>query len=730
MHTLLARQLRRHFGDPGNVPAQLSAFIESVQETYVQADDDRAILEHSMETVSAELIERYRKLDDALSSSHAAKEDLDRAVSLLSATLDSSADGILVVDRIGRVAQMNRKFIELWHLPHEVIQSSFDGYGLVHILRQLANPARFTEQIQRLHHGPSEESFDALTLKDGRVIERYSVPQRLANEIVGRVWSFRDVTERERAIAQGRVLTARFMSAFGDAPIGMAIMSPDGEWTEVNRALAELLGRESATLIGRSPLDFTHPDDHELTRAAHERLRSGQERVVRLEKRYLHSSGRVVWTLLTCTILGDDSRAPFILSHLLDITDQRTAAESLRRQALVFETITEGVIVTDHSGRIVDVNPAVQSMFGYARHELIGQTPAIWQRNDEGQPILSTIQDALRTDGRWSGEYDFNTKDGRVGVVESTISTLRDATGQLINAIGVTRDITERRQMDRQLLQAQKLEAIGSLAAGVAHEINTPTQYVGDNVQFLGDGLEALIGVVGEARALADAARDHPELTAAVATFDHATQSADADYLQLELPRAADQAREGCERISEIVKAMKGFTHHEGAQWQLVDLNTAVRDSITVCRNEWRYVATLTTEFDEAMPPVACLPGELQQVVLNLVVNAAHAVSAARDDSGSLGSIVVSTHHDGEWAEIRVRDDGCGIPESIAGKVFDPFFTTKAVGRGTGQGLSIAHATIVRKHHGLLTFESQEGKGTTFIIRIPISGTAEPRQQA
>lgn len=724
MHKLLERQLRRHFGDPDSVPPQFKAFIDAVDESYVQGDDDRAMLEHSMETVSGELVDRYKRLTDVLADSHVAKEELDRAISLLSATLDSTTDGILVVDHRGRVVQMNRKFMELWRLTNEIIQASFDEYGLTHILRQLARPARFTEQVRLLHGQPHEQSFDELALIDGRIVERYSVPQRIGDEIVGRVWSFRDVTERERAIAQGKTLTERFKSAFGDAPIGMAILAPDGRWTEVNRAMCELLGREPEELVGTSPEHLIHPGDHALMRVAHEQLRSGQERVVRVEKRFVHRSGRLVWALLTSTILGEDLGAPFIISHVLDITEQRAAAESLRRQALVFETITEGVIVTDLDGRIVDVNPAVQAMFGYGREELIGQSPSLWQRND-ASATLQTINDALRATREWSGEYGFVAKDGRMGIVESTISTLRDATGAPINSIGVTRDITERREMDRQLLQAQKLEAIGSLAAGVAHEINTPTQFVGDNVQFIGDGLEALAGVVGEARALAECARAHADLAHAVAAFDRAALDAEVDYLLAELPRAALQSREGCNRISDIVKAMKGFTHPGGAQRQLVDLNAAVRDTITVCRNEWRYVATMTMDFDEQMPPVSCLPGELQQVVLNLVVNAAHAVSDARGDSGALGNLSVSTHRDGAWAEIRVRDDGCGIPEEIAGKVFDPFFTTKAVGMGSGQGLSIGHATIVGKHHGMLTFESADGQGTTFVIRIPLNGTGD-----
>jgi two-component system, NtrC family, sensor kinase len=307
---------------------------------------------------------------------------------------------------------------------------------------------------------------------------------------------------------------------------------------------------------------------------------------------------------------------------------------------------------------------------------------------------------------------------------------LRDANGKVINEIAVIRDVTERRDMERHLLQAQRFEAIGSLAGGIAHEINTPTQYVGDNVRFLADGLVALGRAMQQSRALADAARAHSELAGAVATFDDAVIALDVDYLMSEMPIAAAHSAEGCDRITDIVKAMQGFSHPEGTHKRFVDLNAAVRDTVTVCRNEWKYVATLATELDTTMPPVPCLPGELQQVVLNLIVNAAHAIAEKVGTSGALGRIMVSTRLDGNRAEIRVQDDGGGIPESIQARVFDPFFTTRAIGKGMGQGLSMGHATIVGKHHGTLTFESSKQHGTTFVIRLPLDDRAEGGEAA
>ena len=523
-------------------------------------------------------------------------------------------------------------------------------------------------------------------------------------------------------VPQRRVLAAQFEGAFGAAPIGMVVSGADGRWRQVNAALCRLLGRTNDELVGHSSDWITHLDDLERSRAQMAALAAGSARTIQFEKRYRHKNGDEIWTLVNATRMSvTDGAGEYVVSQIQDITQRRRDDEALRRQALVFETISDAVIVCDPDGRIVDANPTVTAVFGYSRDELLGQTARLWQRTDDPAALFREIGDALRQDGCWTGEYAFAAKDGRAGIVESRIKALRDQLGNVINVVGVMRDVTERRTLGRQLLQAQKLEAIGSLAAGIAHEINTPTQYVGDNVRFLAQGVGSLRAVIDTARELVAAARQNADLAAQVATFDATVVDVDVDYLLEELPSAAEQAREGCDRIAEIVQAMKGFAHPGPTQRGLTDLNTSVRNTVTVCRNEWKYVAELTLELDPNLPPVLCYAGELQQVVLNLIVNAAHAVGEARAGTGELGNIVVATTCAEDWVEILISDDGCGIPESIRGKIFDPFFTTKKLGVGTGQGLSIGHATIVQKHRGTLTFESQEGAGTTFSIRLPLA---------
>ena len=213
-----------------------------------------------------------------------------------------------------------------------------------------------------------------------------------------------------------------------------------------------------------------------------------------------------------------------------------------------------------------------------------------------------------------------------------------------------------------------------------------------------------------------------------LAHFEEVWQASDFDYLEFEVPRAIDQALEGIRRVGNIVKAMKEFSHPGSELKKPIDINHAIETTITVARNEWRYVADVETYFEE-LPMVPCLAGEFNQAILNLIINAAHAIGdVVGDGTRKKGLIVLRTRRDGEWVEISIQDTGIGIPEGIASRIFEPFFTTKDVGRGTGQGLTLAHAVIVKKHGGKIWFESEQGKGTTFFIQLPLSNVAPVNQ--
>ena len=210
--------------------------------------------------------------------------------------------------------------------------------------------------------------------------------------------------------------------------------------------------------------------------------------------------------------------------------------------------------------------------------------------------------------------------------------------------------------------------------------------------------------------------------TQLTAEAESARKAADLDYVLPEIPKAIQQSLEGVERVATIVRAMKEFSHPGTGQKSAVDLNHAIESTITVARNEWKYVAEVVTHFDPKLPPVPCLAGEFNQVILNLIINATHAIADVVGDGGNAkGTITITTRQDQDWAEIRVQDTGAGIPEKIRNRIFEPFFTTKGVGKGTGQGLAISRSVVVDKHGGTIAFETEIGKGTTFIVRLPIS---------
>lgn len=360
---------------------------------------------------------------------------------------------------------------------------------------------------------------------------------------------------------------------------------------------------------------------------------------------------------------------------------------------------------------------------------------------------LSNAMSILSTND-YSVEIPETRRDDEIGVVARTIEIfknngiellelrnslerkIREQTSDLeqINR-ELRQEMEERERMEGQLQLAQKLESIGQMAAGIAHEINTPIQFIGDNTRFLRDAFDDLVRFTDKSLALISAAEAGPIPEANLEEAKAAMDDADLEFLNAEIPGAITQSLDGIERVAKIVSAMKDFSH-PGTDKKPTDLNRVIESTINVAMNEWKYEAEMKIELDQNLPVVHCHAGEFSQVVLNLIINATHAIADAKAE-GILdnGTIRVSTREDDGFVEIRVGDNGKGIPEEIRGRVFDHFFTTKEVGKGTGQGLSIAHAVIVKKHSGTITLDSEPGQGTTFTIRLPIADSEEASKQ-
>lgn len=391
---------------------------------------------------------------------------------------------------------------------------------------------------------------------------------------------------------------------------------------------------------------------------------------------------------------------------------------------------------------IVFANLAMARDYGCEPSELIGQpffalAASVEDRREEVERICQNLLCGL--EGR--GEFQVVRRDGSIFTAGMSFAPLTDEHGSLTHVVCSARDITsiieeqrdkrelqeklyaemrERERIAIELRLAQKLESVGRLAAGIAHEINTPIQYVGDSAHFLKSAVADLQQLTEVYRAAVESLIRGESPEAVQENLTKFETLVDKQFIDVEIPQAFARTLEGVERVTSIVRAMKELAHPDEQEHSPADINHAIETTLLVARNEYKYHACVVTELGE-LPAVVCNVSELNQVFLNLIVNAAHAIEAAERDASS-GQIRIRTRAHVENVEIVIEDNGCGIPQENLERIFDPFFTTKEIGKGTGQGLAIARSIVVEKHAGTITVDSQPGSGTRMRLRLPIAG--------
>ncbi|MBA1445982.1 MAG: PAS domain-containing protein [Chromatiales bacterium] len=505
--------------------------------------------------------------------------------------------------------------------------------------------------------------------------------------------------------------------------------------TFINATAAGMIGHKPKDLIGRVQHEIFHHTKRDGSPYPVEECpicatyRDGK--VHRVEGEFFwRKDGTGFQVEFVSTPIREEGKITGAVVTFKDITERKHLEDDLRKSRNTYRTLVDNlpqrIFNKDTNSVYISCNRQYAADLGITPQALVGKTDYDVHPAELAESFRADDKSVMES-GEIRELQESYIKDGEERFINTVKTPLEDEKGNSTGILGIFWDITEqkaaeqeRQSMEVQLRHAQKLEAVGQLAAGIAHEINTPTQFVSDNTRFLQDAFADYGRLFAAYERLTDAATGGSVPEVLVDEAKRVAEEIDIDYLKEEIPRAVEQSVEGLGRIARIVQAMKEFSHPGTGEKTPTDLNRAIETTIDVSRSEWKYSAELITELAPELPQVPVLPGEFNQVMLNLIVNAAHAIDDAMGESGGMGEIRIATQQEGEWVEIRVSDTGKGIPEAIQKRIFEPFFTTKEVGKGSGQGLAITWSVIVDKHGGAIDVESEEGKGATFIIRLPV----------
>jgi len=499
----------------------------------------------------------------------------------------------------------------------------------------------------------------------------------------------------------------------------IAVIDCAGNQLYNSPAYQKVLGYSPQDLKETSPVEQIHPEDRQRVLEAAEKTRL-TGRGERQEYRIRHKDG--TWRILesvATAIPNEEGQIERLVIVNRDITERERAKETKNRSDQLFRSIAENsadlIAVVDQAGHRIYNNPAYERLLGYTPEELKG-TVSFQQIHPDDRPLVTrAAQQALKTGVGQIVEYRMQRKDGTYVTLESHGSFIRDSHGEIEASVISARDISHRRMA----LQTEKLSAIGQLAAGIAHEINTPVQYVSDNIAFLSDTWNQLDAAMAFCLTPAHVSVTSDSDSSAAVTS--AGPPEDWDWLRQQVPKAIAQSLEGIRRMSKILAAMRRFSHTGGGEREQVDLNEALDATLTIAQNQIKHIADVQTDFQPNLPRLECYADEMNQVFLNLIVNATHAIrDASTKQARERGKLTIRTRQIDNDVQIEIQDNGTGIPLSVCARVFDPFFTTKQVGEGTGQGLTICHDIVVQKHHGNIWFDTELDRGTTFFIRIPI----------
>jgi len=680
-----------------------------------------------------------------------AEEKLAEKSAYLNTLFEISPLGIIVLDRDGRIQMANSAFEQLFEHSRDQLQ----GACVSELLAPEELAAESRSLIETCLSGSSVHFITRRMRRDQTLldVEINAVPLEVPGKPPGVLALYHDVTVRARTEEE---MAERHRLATLGAEVGIALagavnlsqgieVCATALVRNIELAFARIwiLNPDSGTLELRGSAGDFSPDDREVREAfGIDRLAAcgepqfcapvsegpgsgpgvgaGLEGFAALPLRNGNQTLGVGAVFARHPLTEASLQALESTMHSLTQFIERQRAEaglraSEERYRDLFENASDPVCTLDLELRITSLNRLAECTLGYSREEARGLGLSELVEPDQWQRIVSAFTRLANGERPEKFELDIRNRERRRVRLEINPRLIRrDDEATEIQCIA--RDITGRDVAEMELRQAQKLESVGRLASGIAHEINTPMQFVGDNVRFLHDAfgdLRSCFAAIQGSIPASDADDAGP-----FTEFRRLAQQIDMDYLLREIPEALEQTQDGVERVVTIVRALKEFAHPDSKGVARADMNKALLNTLTVARNELKYVADVETDFGD-LPPVLCSLGDMNQVFLNLLVNAAHAIGDVVRGTEQKGKIRIHTEKQGARVLVAISDTGSGIPENIRERIFDPFFTTKEVGRGTGQGLAIARS-VVERHKGTLTFESEVGRGTTFFISLPV----------
>ncbi|MCG6971746.1 MAG: PAS domain S-box protein [Desulfobacterales bacterium] len=636
------------------------------------------------------IAQRVEELEKRCLKQKALGRALRESEELLKATVEATADGILVVDENGKILHSNKRFAQLWNIPDELMETRDDRKLLDYVLNQLSSPNEFLTKVQKLYKS-TDEDFDTIHFKNGQILERKSRPLMRNKEIYGRVWSFRDVTEQKQAMNALQKGEERHRIYFENVSDVIFSIDPDFRIINISPSVERVLGYTPKEMIGKPIQDLNVLDPDSLQKAFSDIMKvlSGK-RIPFSQYEFISKDGARKFGEVSLSPLTRNGKVVAMVSVARDITERKSIEDALKqskeRYRIVLEANPDPVVVYDMEGKVIYFNKAFSNVFGWHLEECIGQKMDDFVPTD-AWPETTTMINKVTSGENFSGiETRRYTKEGKIIPVSISGAIYRDESGNPIGSVINLRDISDQKVLEIQLQQAQKMEAIGTLAGGIAHDFNN-----------------LLMGIQGcTSLMFMDIDANHPNF----------------EYLH--------RIENYIKNATSLTKQLLGFARKGKYEIKATDVNDLVNKSSEMFGRTKKEI-TIHIKCQSDIWPVEVDQFQIEQVLLNLYVNAWQAMSGTGELYIQTENIILNDKDvkaygmpSGRYVKISVTDTGIGIDETIQHKIFDPFFTTKEISRGTGLGLASAYG-IIKNHGGIINTDSKKGEGATFNIFLPAS---------